>query len=299
LHLYPLFYWDWPHSSDKTDPLLMQYERDWMWFAAWARYAWNPDRDGSAERDYWTGRLAARYGGRKAAALILNALNDAGECAPRLLRRFGITEGNRQTFSLGMTLGQLVDPAPFKPYPELWLSQAPPGERLREYAEKEWHRQAHTGETPPQILEEVLGFSRDAVDAILEAEPHVSKNKEEFQRIKNDIDCIRALCLNYAAKVNAALCVLRFRHSGDIADLNRAEKHLEESLRHFRVLTALTKESYRYAQSLLTYHRRIPFPGEEDGKPVNYHWTQVLPLYEKELADFKAFVDSKKNSEGY
>ena len=34
----------------------------------------------------------------------------AGEVAPRLIRRFGITEGNRQTLSLGMTLDELVNP---------------------------------------------------------------------------------------------------------------------------------------------------------------------------------------------
>ena len=49
------------------------------------------------------------------------------------------------------------------------------------------------------------------------------------------------------------------------------------------------------AQSLLTYHRRIPFPAEENGKSVNYHWTQVLPLYEKELADFQSYVKDLEN----
>jgi hypothetical protein len=41
------------------------------------------------------------YGTTQAAGNILAAYNDSGECAPRILRRFGITEGNRQTMSLG------------------------------------------------------------------------------------------------------------------------------------------------------------------------------------------------------
>jgi hypothetical protein len=45
-----------------------------------------------------------------AASNILDAYNAAGEVAPMLIRRFGITEGNRQTLSLGMTLDQLVNP---------------------------------------------------------------------------------------------------------------------------------------------------------------------------------------------
>ena len=100
--------------------------------------------------------FAEVYGGKEAGEHILNAYNNAGECAPRLIRRFGITEGNRQTLSLGMTLDQLVNPDPYKPFPDLWQSQSPPGVRLQEYIEKEWKHLPHSGETPPQIIEAVL-----------------------------------------------------------------------------------------------------------------------------------------------
>ena len=49
LHLYPLRYWDWPYAGDNTQPLLMQTDRDWIWFEAWGRYAWNPNRDPEKE----------------------------------------------------------------------------------------------------------------------------------------------------------------------------------------------------------------------------------------------------------
>jgi hypothetical protein len=110
LHLYPLAYWDWPKVPDKNLVLSTQIERDWIWFEAWAYYAWNPDRQGDEENLHWLSRLTELYGSKEAAELILAAYNDAGECAPRILRRFGITGGNRQTMSLGMTLHQLTDP---------------------------------------------------------------------------------------------------------------------------------------------------------------------------------------------
>ena len=204
LHLYPLAYWSWPEAPDKTDVPLNQLERDWIWFEAWARYAWNPDRDPTADRAYWIERLAAHYGTSEAAAKILEAYNDSGECAPRLLRRYGITEGNRQTLSLGMTLDQLVTPAKYRPYPELWLSQAPLGERLQDFATKEWSGQPHEGETPLSINREVRDFAKKAVDAIEAAAPHVTKNREEFARLRNDVYCIQALSENYAAKAEAA-----------------------------------------------------------------------------------------------
>lgn len=295
VHLYPLFYWNWPDSPDITSAPLKQWERDWIWFEAWARYAWNPDIDATTDRAYWIGRLTDFYGSREAAAHILDAYNDAGECAPRILRRFGITEGNRQTMSLGMTLDELVNPAKYREFPELWESQSPPGERLREYAEREWKKQRHEGETPPQIIAEVLDFSVRAVAAIDAAAPAVTKNREEFARLRNDIHCIRAMSQNYAAKAGAALLVLRHGFSHELTDMERAEALLSESFTHYQTLAALTAKTYTAANSMQTAQRRIPVPGGIGGKPANYHWTQLLPLYQTELTDFSRQVAALKS----
>jgi hypothetical protein len=84
--------------------------------------------------------------------------------------------------------------------------------------------------------------------------------------------------------------VLRHGYSQDLADMRLAEEFLAESLVHFRQLTALTKDTYKAANSMQTAQRRIPVPGGVGGKAANYHWTQLLPIYEKELADFRAQV---------
>ncbi|MFT3781368.1 MAG: hypothetical protein QM790_05070 [Nibricoccus sp.] len=292
LHLYPLAYWSWPEAPDKTTVPLNQLERDWIWFEAWARYAWNPDREPAADREYWIERLTEHYGTREAAAKILDAYNDAGECAPRLLRRYGITEGNRQTLSLGMTLDQLVTPAKYRPYPELWLSQAPVGERLQEYADKEWAGQPHEGETPVSINREVREFAAQAAAEIEAAAPLITKNREEFERLRNDVHCIQALSENYAAKAEAALGVLRYQHSHDIKDMEAARRSLASSLEYYRRLTGLTKDTYRFANTMQTSQRRIPAPGGADGQPTNYHWTQLLPRYETELVEFDKQIEA-------
>jgi len=294
LHLYPLFYWDWPVSPDLTATPLKQWERDWIWFEAWARYAWNPDRDASGEHAYWTARLADHYG-PAAADLILTAYNASGECAPRLLRRYGITEGNRQTLALGMTLDALVRPEKYREFPELWESQSPPGERLKEFAEREWQKLPHEGETPVSINAEVLAFSERAVAAIEAAAPLVTKNAEEFARLRNDIHAIRAMSENYVAKTTAALAVLRYGHGRDPADMEAAERALAASLDAFRTLTVLTKDTYKAANSMQTAQRRIPVPGGKNGQAANYHWAHLLPIYEQELADFRAQVASLKD----
>ncbi|HEX5786955.1 MAG TPA: hypothetical protein VFY03_02155 [Woeseiaceae bacterium] len=291
LHLYPLSFWDWPVSPDKTDPLLEQMERDWIWYEAWARYAWDADRDPAADREYWIGRLSAKYGSEEAAGHIYDAYNAAGEVAPRLLRWFGITEGNRQTLSLGMTLDQLVDPYAYTTYPELWESHAPPGERLDTYLAREHEGEPHEGETPPEVIAEVEAFAADAVAAIEAAAPHVADDAAEFERLANDIRAIRAMAEFYGDKVRAAMAVLQYGYSEDAADMQAALAHLEASVGHFRELEALTRDTYRYANSLQTSHRKIPFRGADDeGRGRDYHWSQVLPYYEDELDEFRERV---------
>jgi len=280
LHLYPLAYWDWPNTPDKAPGT--QFERDRLWFEIWARYCWKLDRDPAKEREYWIGRLTEIYGDRTAAEGIYEAYDASGECAPRILRRFGITGGNRQCLELGMFLEQLTDPKKFRVWQELYDSDSPLGETITQYINNEFAKKPHVGETPAQIVEEVLAFAARAVEQIEAAAPHVKKNKEEFERLRNDMHCIAAMSRNYSAKVNAAMMVHRYRHSKDPAYMEKALPLLEESLKHFKTLAALTEHTYRYSNA---YHGRQSIP-----KRGVYHWTQMVGDYEKELADFRKKV---------
>ncbi|MGA3068104.1 MAG: hypothetical protein ABSF29_14770 [Tepidisphaeraceae bacterium] len=289
LHLYPLSYWNWPDSPDDTNPPLKQWKRDWIWFEAWARYAWNPDVDEATDHAYWVHRISQQYGSDVAAEDILAAYDDSGECAPRLLRRFGITEGNRQTLSLGMTLDELVDPGEYDAFAELWESQSPPGERIQEYVDREWEHQPHVGETPPQIIREVLEFSSKAQKEIDSAGPLVTRNRDEYLRLQNDIRCIGAMSRFYCDKVGAAMCVLRYRHSHDLGDLDQAVKFLTASVADYEELMKFGSW-YRFANSMQTSQRQIPVPGGVHGEPANFRWDQVVGVYVKERDNFIARV---------
>jgi len=292
LHLYPLAYWDWPNTPDTAD--ITQVERDKLWFEIWARYCWKLDRDPKEEREHWIGRLTDIYGTREAAEKIYAAYDASGECAPRILRRFGITGGNRQCMSLGMRLDQLTDPHKARVWQDLYDSDSPPGETINQYVENEYANRPHVGETPPQIIKEVLAFSAEAVRAIEEAAPHVTRNKEEFERLRNDMHCIEAMTKNYCAKVEAAMNIIRYRKSGDKEYMINAVPQLEESLRHYKKLEELTRDTYRYSNS---FHGRQQVPWNKV-----YHWSQLVGRYEQELADFikeVADLDKIKDDEDW
>jgi hypothetical protein len=283
LHLYPLRYWEWPITADKVSPPLEQTDRDWIWYEAWARYAWNPDRDPEAERAYWIDRLAERYGSRTAAAHILDAYQLSGPAAPSMLARLGITEGNRQVLSLGMTMPELIDPDRYGAIDLLWKGDALDGERLDEYVANELAHQPHHGDTAIGVTVAAEADTAKAVAAAQAALPEVTRNHAEAARLANDMQDLHALSAFYRAKAAAAAEVLLYAHDKNLQHLDKAEALLAESVEHFRKLTALTANTYRDAAALHASHRRIPVVAEAD----TLHWTGLLPVYEKELATFQ------------
>ncbi len=294
LHLYPLFYWDWPYAADKTEPRTMQIIRDRLWYDTWFRYAWNPYRDEETEQLYWRDRLQKKYGcDPDTAALFLDAVEAAGQLAPRSLRRVGITEGNRQTWSLGMSMSELTNVVRYRPNRELWNSVGGRGEQPDLYAEREVRGIPHFGETPLDMVEDTDRLASRAWKAVQNAEAGIRKEQADFEGWKNDI---RALCLiteSYNRKIEAACEVLKYKYSvdgnmrGDLNLLKNAASLLEKSLLAYREVTELTSKTYLYAQSMITPQRKIPFPNAE----VYGHWKDCLPEYEKEYRNLCRHIE--------
>jgi hypothetical protein len=183
-----------------------------------------------------------------------------------------------------MLMTQLINPDRYNPMTLLWTSDAPPGERLQEWVAKEWEKKPHEGETPLGVAGEVVDSATRAVAAAEAAQPFVTRNREEFQRLLNDMRSIQTLMRYYRAKTHAAALVLRYGYSHEAGDLNAALRLLEESVGEYGKLVSLTDKTYRQACSIHTTSRRIPFLG----RPGKYtHWRDCLPEYEKELANFR------------
>ena len=298
LHLYPqASYWDWPYTADKLadGSRLEQLDRDWAWYEQWGRYAWNCRRDRSEEIAYWDKTFGEKYGvSPKQGAAIREAFEEMGEIAPKTLRRFGITEGNRQTLLLGMFCSQLVNPYKYTIYPGFYESCGPAGEKLIEWVEKEWKKEPHVenGEFPLDIIEQCIAHGDKAVAAIDRVKAR--QNKEEFARVKNDVYCMRAFAYAFYWKVLASREVLNYQWSKDVNYLDTAIPLLEKSLEWYRELVDLTKDTYLYANSMQTQQRRIPISG---GDAKNKTWEELLPHYEAELAALKANTELLKNSD--
>ncbi|WP_109742205.1 alpha-d-galacturonidase [Arcicella aurantiaca] len=291
LHLYPqASYWDWPYTADKTSQRILQLDRDEMWYKTWARYAWKSNRERNEEEVFWQNHIAKKFGlNENQAKKVLLAYEETGEIAPKLLRRYGITDGNRQTLTLGMLMTQLINPYRYSLLNLLYESEAPEGEKIIDYAEKDWKGEKHIGETPLQIAEEVKKHAQKALDAINSIDSQSVKDKAEFERLKNDVRCYHAMANFYAEKALASLDILRFKYSNNVHDLEKALPRLEESVKHYSTLTNLTKDAYLYANSMQTKQRKIPMRGVD---ATFIHWKEMLPVFQKELNRFKFCIDS-------
>lgn len=297
LHLYPqASYWDWPYTADKAEQRLLQVDRDWMWYKAWARYAWKAKRSAAEEQVYWATALSNYYGiDQQTAMQLLEALNEIGEISPKILRRFGITDGNRQTSSLGMLMTQLISPYRYGLFTLLYESEAPEGEMIIDYAEKEFKHEQHHGETPIQVANEIVAHANKAVAAIEGMAGKAKQNQAEFKRVLNDVYIHQALAEHYSHKVKAAVQLLQYKYNQDVASLRKSLPDFEESVIAYKRLTELTKDSYLYANSMQTKQRKIPMRGVD---ATFKHWTEMLPVFETELANFKQSIDSIASSTG-
>ena len=291
LHLYPQAnYWDWPYTADKLPDgkRELQIDRDWMWYQAWGRYSWNCHR--GEDKSFWKKTIADYYATDTiTAARIIEAYDESGEIAPKLLRRFGITEGNRQCLLLGMKMSQLVNPYKYTIYPGFYESCGPTGEKLIEYVEKEWKHEPHVGELPLDIVAQCVSHGDKAVEALKGLVGNIRQNRDEFMRLVNDINCYRDFACSFRYKVLAAEQVLNYKWSKDVAFLQKAVPLLEKSDAYYRDLVEKTKDTYYNANSMLTSQRRIPVGG--DGGKYST-WQEMMPVYQKELDNLKKNISA-------
>ncbi|MBQ7419237.1 MAG: hypothetical protein IJV17_00690 [Prevotella sp.] len=294
LHLYPqASYWDWPFTADKLPDgeRLLQIDRDWMWYKVWGRYAWNSER--REDRSYWKRQLSDYFGiDTIAADALITAYDEAGEIAPKLLRRFGITEGNRQTLLLGMTMGELVNPYKYTIYPGFYESCGPEGEKLIEYVEKEWKGEQHVGELPLDIVDQCMQHGIKAENAISRITAMPTRHADEFERVRQDMKYYQMFAAAFYWKVKAAQRVLNYKWTHELKYLEDAVPCLEQSQNWWNALSLATHDTYLYANSMQTSQRRIPVGGD-DGKMKT--WSELSVVYQAELDALKENIEKLKN----
>ncbi len=272
LHLYPRKAWRWPYGCDRGDRPQLQWQRDWLWFETWARYAWNPDRSPDAEKAYWISRLAEHFGAQ-AAPHVLEAYEKSADVLPAIQRLVWLGNDNHTVVSAGVKLDQLSGAAgiPFLPLPGI--------SRIPQWMEALQQKKKVAGQTPPDFLSRKLAEAEAAWRSAELAARAARLNKAEAERIASDMRAVTWVVRFYRDKLAAAAAKTQCEAGIDRNDNRRIWlRELRASVDDFRRLTELTNRTYGSLSDVPAWNptRDLPCP---------YHWSDVLPIYERELSN--------------
>lgn len=264
VHVYPLRYWDYPNSS-RVDPTGDQLHEHFVWWSAWSRYAWDPNRDEENEDCFWQRELARHYDlSTEQADALFKAKQKTGPVLPQIASQFTVTSGNRQANPLGLHLVTLAFSN--REYLTGRSYGMPQMCGFPVLGEDMWV------ESPANRMGRMQERCEDALESIEAVE-----STAELEAEKREIEAMDLIAEFYERKAKA--CALYFQDLyGVDTDIDRAESHLEESVEIYRDLVEVTNEHFRDAASL-HHHRNIP-ASVTDGY---YHWEDVLELFEAEL----------------
>lgn len=286
IQLHPRKAWRWPYGSD-SGTNEYQWIRDTLFFTAWSRYAWDPDRDRESEEQYWLDLLTLRYGNRDAASHYLKSAEAGADVLPALQRLIWLGYDNHTIVTTGCTLEQLLAS---EGIPFLDLQ---PTLRIQEYITL--LKSGHTiqGESPIDFLSGKVTDAEEALDEARMARALATVHRDELQRIAGDAEAIVHASRFYLHKV-MALRSWVLLNEGIEARTNQDFflEYLAESVEDYRELCRTTLPLYESVSDVPATHPiRL--------KKTPYHWNDLLVLYEKELTLYRQELKTEKSSEFY
>ncbi|MGL5913956.1 MAG: hypothetical protein ACRCZB_07300 [Bacteroidales bacterium] len=282
LHLYPKSFY-WSHTSDSVSPYLRKINKDCILHKAWGRYAWNSTHNLRVDNRYWSNEFANIYGCKPSCGRrILDTYNAIGEIAPKLLLRFGVIGLNQQEAFIPTFIPQFInEPKSQNKSDKLKTLNE---KTLFDWVAHESKNQIYIGQTPIDVIDDVLQHAKSSVEAINKMERHITKSKDKFEALCNDVYCYNDFANFFAQKTKAAEMILRYQHSCNTEDLESALLFLKNSLIHWRSLVERMQGSYLFANSMQTKQRIISIIG---GQIEGQTWEEISSYYEMELANLK------------
>jgi hypothetical protein len=295
VQVYPLWVWYWPYSADSQR--LFQIDRDWLWYAAWGRYAWDADRPTEQEEEYWTQKIAGRFGAN-AATYILAAYDSAGKAMPSIPRLFWFDGWNHWFASNGLMLDQILRGTPI-PYTNVQRILS-----VKDYAQSlaEGRLVSHEVLTPTALTTEMVSDARRAVELCNKAQPLVEKNGDEFSRLRTDFEATLLIAQFYQAKVDASVHYVAYQMSRNPAEGGMVIDLLGRSLEFYRELVRKTDKAYPTANDI---SNDIPFPfhpptgiapPQANSFPRLAHWRDILPVFEAEFQLYRSLLEVRETA---
>ena len=286
IHLHPRKAWRWPYGCD-TGKKEYQWSRDTLWYTAWSRYSWNPNRNKNNDKKYWINLLTAHYGNKKADVHFLNSFEKGADVLPGLQRLLWIGYDNHTIISAGATLLQLQNS---KGIPFLSIK---PTIRISDYIEALKKGKKIEGETPVEFIERKIIDGKASLEEAELAKNLSTLNNAEADKIVKDAKAELLVTKFYELKLKALVAKTLYDVSIKPARNKKLFLHyLLESVNDFKKLAALTKETY-------TSISDVPAKHPVKLKQTPYHWKYIVPVFEEEYEIYKNDINTPKSKDFY
>lgn len=286
IHMHPRKAWRWPYGSE-VGIKEYQWRRDTLFFTAWSRYSWNPDRERSGEKKYWIDLLTKRYGSKKAAEHFLKASEVGADVLPALQRLIWLGNSNHSIITAGATMVQLQNSSGI---PFLSLDSIM---RISEYLEALKSGKKLEAITPIEFVSIKLSEAKESLKEAKIAAEFTKLRIEEAARIVNDAEAIIVVTEFYWHKLQALKAWFLVSEG---VNVNKNKElfieFLTESVEDYKKLSYITENTYESTSDVPAWHP-VRF------KKTPYHWKDLLPLYEKELKIYKKEVNIKRSPDFY
>ncbi|MFA5393958.1 MAG: hypothetical protein WC081_02715 [Candidatus Ratteibacteria bacterium] len=249
-----------------------QIDRDRLYHEAWGRYSFDPIKDEDEEVRFWVRRMADRFGGRKKAKAIIESQNVMGHSLTRLQQHLWIHYDNHSILSAGFTLEQYVEALSVHGrkivFTDILDDLFPLGLELS---------QGHQSGKGDYTIEDCLADSiREVESAVsLLAAAGIPENMTEAGRYMLDAVMIRKVLEFHSLKIGAARCIFAHKKQDDLKSFAEGLKLLRRSVKAYKDLA-------QFAQGIYVGISNVN-PVYPKALPGQYHWTDMLPLFEAEL----------------
>ncbi len=274
VHVYARRAWRWPDGAEPDQPF-PQWQRDRYWYEAWGRYAWDPTPENNLDRENWLRQLSLDLGNERAASDFFAAQEAGADVLPGLQRLFWLGRSNHTVLSAGIRLaqfGQETPGIPFLPLPEV-------SQRVPEFLAALRAGEPTPGPTPLEFVNQLVQSAERAASLARTAADESTKGRAEAEAWASDAEAIRLVARFYQEKLHAAELRARAASPGSKTAPDSFLAPLEQSLETFRQLTKLTS---RY-DSINDVNAENPVRIAN----VPYHWRDLLPVFEAELAIYQ------------
>jgi hypothetical protein len=204
---------------------------------------------------------------------VLRAYEESADVLPAIQRLVWLGNDNHTIVSAGIKLDQLTKAAgiPFLPAPGLvripkWIESLKQGKKIE-------------GQTPLDLICRKVAEAESARRSAELGARAATRNKPEAERIASDMQAVVWVARFYRDKLKAVGARALFDTGIDPSENHSAwRRELRTSVDDFRQLTELTKRKYESLSD-------VPAWNPTNKLPCPYHWSDVLPIYERELSN--------------